>query len=44
MLTEKRSRVTFDDVAGIDEAREELQEIVEFEGSHQIFEAWRSGS
>jgi cell division protease FtsH len=30
MLTEKHGRVTFDDVAGIDEAREELQEIVEF--------------
>ncbi len=30
LLTEKQGRVTFDDVAGIDEAREELQEIVEF--------------
>ena len=30
MLTEKQGRVTFDDVAGIDEAKEELQEIVEF--------------
>jgi cell division protease FtsH len=30
LLTEKHGRVTFDDVAGIDEAREELQEIVEF--------------
>ena len=30
MLTEKQGRVTFDDVAGIDEAREELQEIVEY--------------
>ena len=30
MLTEKTGRVTFADVAGIDEAREELQEIVEF--------------
>jgi cell division protease FtsH len=30
MLTEKHGRVTFDDVAGIDEAREELQEIVDF--------------
>ena len=27
LLTEKHGRVTFDDVAGIDEAREELQEI-----------------
>ncbi|MCL6729918.1 ATP-dependent zinc metalloprotease FtsH [Sphingomonas hankyongi] len=30
MLTEKHGRVTFSDVAGIDEAREELQEIVEY--------------
>ena len=30
MLTEKQGRVTFDDVAGIEEAREELVEIVEF--------------
>jgi len=30
MLTEKQVRVTFEDVAGIDEAREELQEIVDF--------------
>nr|WP_294849610.1 ATP-dependent zinc metalloprotease FtsH [uncultured Sphingomonas sp.] len=29
-LTEKHGRVTFADVAGIDEAREELQEIVEY--------------
>ena len=29
-LTEKQGRVTFADVAGIDEAREELEEIVEF--------------
>ncbi len=30
LLTEKQGKVTFQDVAGIDEAREELQEIVEF--------------
>ena len=30
LLTEKSGRVTFDDVAGIDEAKEELAEIVEF--------------
>ena len=29
MLTEKQGNVTFDDVAGIDEAKEELEEIVE---------------
>ena len=30
LLTEKHGRITFDDVAGIDEAKEELEEIVEF--------------
>lgn len=30
MLTEERKKVTFADVAGIDEAKEELQEIIEF--------------
>ena len=30
MLTEKHGRVTFADVAGIDEAREELEEVVDF--------------
>jgi cell division protease FtsH len=30
MLTAKEGKVTFEDVAGIDEAREELQEIVDF--------------
>jgi len=37
LLTEKHGRVTFDDVAGIDEAREELQEIVEFLRDPQRF-------
>ncbi|MCQ9205767.1 MAG: ATP-dependent zinc metalloprotease FtsH [Omnitrophica bacterium] len=27
---EKRTKITFDDVAGIDEAKEELQEVIEF--------------
>jgi cell division protease FtsH len=39
LLTEKQGRVTFDDVAGIDEAREELQEIVEFLKDPQKFAA-----
>ena len=30
LLTERQGRITFEDVAGIDEAKEELQEIVEF--------------
>lgn len=30
LLTEAHGRVTFDDVAGVDEAKEDLQEIVEF--------------
>ncbi|MDO8288559.1 MAG: ATP-dependent zinc metalloprotease FtsH [Parvibaculum sp.] len=30
LLTERHGRVTFDDVAGIDEAKDDLEEIVEF--------------
>ncbi|MEX2318758.1 MAG: ATP-dependent metallopeptidase FtsH/Yme1/Tma family protein, partial [Bauldia sp.] len=30
LLTEAHGRVTFEDVAGVDEAKEDLQEIVEF--------------
>ena len=37
LLTEKQGRVTFEDVAGIDEAKEELEEIVEFLRNPQKF-------
>jgi len=30
MLTETQGRVTFEDVAGVDEAKEDLEEIVDF--------------
>jgi cell division protease FtsH len=38
MLTEANGRVTFEDVAGIDEAKEDLQEIVEFLKDPQKFQ------
>ena len=38
LLTERHGRVTFDDVAGVDEAKEELQEIVEFLHDPQKFQ------
>ncbi|KZK99550.1 ATP-dependent zinc metalloprotease FtsH [Pseudovibrio sp. Ad5] len=38
LLTEASGRVTFEDVAGIDEAKEDLQEIVEFLRDPQKFQ------
>ena len=38
LLTERQGRVTFEDVAGIDEAKTELQEVVEFLRDPQKFQ------
>ena len=38
LLTERHGRVTFDDVAGVDEAKDDLQEIVEFLRDPQKFQ------
>ncbi len=38
LLTERQGRITFEDVAGVDEAKEDLQEIVEFLQDPQKFQ------
>jgi cell division protease FtsH len=43
LLTEAHGRVTFEDVAGVDEAKEDLQEIVEFlRDPAEVPAAWRA--
>src|ERR1700722_6076355 len=43
LLTEAQGRVTFEDVAGVDEAKEDLQEIVEFLRDPQKFQRLGGG-
>ncbi|PPR29797.1 MAG: ATP-dependent zinc metalloprotease FtsH [Alphaproteobacteria bacterium MarineAlpha9_Bin1] len=38
LLTEKQGKITFEDVAGIDEAKDELEEIIEFLRNPQKFQ------
>tara|TARA_Y100001936_G_scaffold36434_1_gene34641 strand:+ start:1672 stop:3585 length:1914 start_codon:yes stop_codon:yes gene_type:complete len=38
LLTEKQGKVTFEDVAGVDEAKDELEEVIEFLKNPQKFQ------
>jgi cell division protease FtsH len=38
LLTEKQGKITFEDVAGVDEAKDELEEIIEFLKNPQKFQ------
>jgi len=40
LLNNQQKRVTFKDVAGVEEAKEELQEIIEFLRSRKSFKNW----
>ena len=44
LSTNQQKKVTFRDVAGIEEAKEELQEIVEFLREPQKYQSWAEGS
>lgn len=39
LLVENKSKITFNDVAGVDEAKQELQEVIEFLKAPQKFQA-----
>ncbi len=44
LLTERQGRVTFEDVAGVDEAKDDLKEIVDSCATRRIPAPWRTNS